>query len=139
MLHREECKDYMGSNQSWRLTRIQKLHSSLLSTEPAWSLRFSSKYQRVARLRLVQFHLRHFNSSLTNSHVLVMRTKDHRAGYIRLRFRSRSPCHCPTVLLNQRRKLKAEYVWSTAVMTNTIELRDLLFICLACFRVVPFV
>ena len=48
----------MGSNWPWRLTRLQKLHYSLLSIEPAWSLRFSSKYQRVARLRLVRFHLK---------------------------------------------------------------------------------
>ena len=76
---------------------------------------------------------------LTNSHVLVMRTKGHRTRYIRLRFRSRSPFHCPIVSLIQKRKPKAEYVWWTAVMTSTIEYRDLLFIYLPCFRFVPFV
>lgn len=38
---------------------------------------------------------------LTNSHVLVFRTKDHRARYTRLRLRSRSLFHCPIVPLSR--------------------------------------
>lgn len=101
MIHREECKDYMGSNWLWRLARLQG--TAFLASEDrarlelAFLLRVSTSGTTTAcRIPSLKDIL---TLPLTNSHVLVMRTKDHRTRYIRLRFRSRSLFHCPIVPL----------------------------------------